>query len=586
MAGWGTHVLLYVIARLPAALSGGPEECAHRAPAIAEEDGSPAGVSMLQHTGSLNLSPSSSQTSAGANLARTKPNIVLFLPDDMYLSEYYMSGGGEAISPTYSEELPFAMRPIPSKEMMPKLEAIVQSGATFSRAYSTSSTCTPSRYSLLTGRYPSRSQFGQGFTKAALSGAQLAFVGEGVTFFGEADQNENIAQTLRSVGYTTGVVGKWGMNSQADKADYDSPYADLTSLVQRSGFDFVDGLYIQNQNTCTAEICDYFSHNMEWQMESALRFMDGAMKQSQPFFLYFAATLPHHPPEASDALLGLFNSSQTPAGILPEPPDIFRYCSSCTLASHEAIWDASIVAPTENIRHELAALRWVDESLGVIYDFLSERGSLDNTYLVVSTDHGPVKGSLFELGTRVPLYVVGPGIAANTRVTDLVSHVDMAPTFMEWAGCGSGAADCSSIGLEELDGLSWASLVSGRATSLYREEIYFESMLDRAVVNKDHMKFILRQTGNIESFITASADEDVRSDLYTRIVDLSSLPGAYPAYNTSEQVYDLFADGLEQVNLVPDRSSSRVRLDGLHKYRNRIVAHDALTFPSSDEEAA
>jgi len=406
-----------------------------------------------------------------------------------------------------------------------------------------------------------------------------------VTFFGEDDQNYNIAQTLRSVGYTTGVVGKWGMNSQADGADYDAPYADLTSLVQKAGFDFVDGLYIQNQNMCTDDICDTFSHNMEWQMESALRFMDGAMKQDQPFFLYFAATLPHHPPESSEALLGLFNSSQTPAGILSEPPDIFRYCSSCTLASHEAIWDASSVAPTDNLRHQLAALRWVDESLGVIYDFLSERGALDNTYLVMSTDHGPVKGSLFELGTRVPLYVVGPGIAANTWVTDMVSHVDMAPTFMEWAGCGSATADCSSIGLEELDGLSWASLVSGKATSLGREEIYFESMLDRAVVSKDDMKYILRQTDDIDSFITPSADEDVISDMYTRIVDLSSLSGAYPAYNTSEQVYDLFADGLEQANLVPDKSSSKERLDGLHKYRNRIVAHDALTFPSAGETA-
>jgi len=222
----------------------------------------------------------------------------------------------------------------------------------------------------------------------------------------------------------------------------------------------------------------------------------------------------------------------------------------------------------------------VDESLGVIYDFLSERGAIDNTYLVMSTDHGPVKGSLFELGTRVPLSVVGPGIAANTWVTELVSHIDMVPTFMEWAGCGSGVVDCSSIGPEELDGLSWAALVSGKSAPLDRQEIYLESMLDRAVVNKDHMKFILRETEEIESFINATASEDVRSDLDTRIFDLSNYSGAYPAYNASEQVYDLIGDVLEQVSLVPDSHSSRVRLDGLHRYRNLIVAHDALTYTS------
>lgn len=578
MAAWGTHVLLFIIAHFAAALSDAPEECAQRDLATAEEDGSQAGVSMLQHTGSLSPPTSAEPAPAGSKTARGRPNIVLFLPDDMYLDKYPI-GDGEEITPRFPDALPFADRPIPTDEMMPKLEVIARTGATFSRAYSTSSTCTPSRYSIITGRYPSRSQFGHGFTGAVLSSAQLAFVGEGVTFFGEDDTNENIAQTLRSVGYTAGMVGKWGLTSQADDADYDIPYPDLVSLVQRlAGFDFVDGLYIQNQNMCTAEICSQFSHNMEWQIESALRFMDGAMRQDLPFFLYFAATLPHHSPEASDALLGLFNSSQTPAGVLSEPPDIFRYCSSCTLASHETIWNASIVAPTANKRSQMAALRWVDESLGVIYDFLSERGAIDNTYLVISTDHGPVKGTLYEMGTRVPLYVVGPGIAAGTRVTEMVSHVDMAPTFMDWAGCGSGTADCSSIGLEELDGLSWASLVSGKAASLDRHEIYFEAMLDRAVLNKDGMKFILRQTDNIESFLNASAD---RSELDTRLVDLSRLSNAYPACNASEQVYTLIGDGLEQVNLIPDsRRLGAVNLAGLHKFRDLILAHDAMTYAS------
>lgn len=576
MAAWGAGALLVIVACFPLALSSAPEECARRgSAATAEEDGSQVGVSMLQHTGSLSMSPSPGPAPAGTDAARAKPNIVLFLPDDMYLEEYYPSGEEEPIAPGFSSSLQFARRPIPNSGMMPKLDAIVRTGATFSMAYSTSSTCTPSRYSILTGRYPSRSQFGKGFTQATLSSAQRAFVGEGVTFFGEDDQSENIVQTLRSVGYTTGMVGKWGLNAQADGADFDIPYPNLTGLVQMSGFDFVDGLYIQNQNVCTDDICNDFSHNMEWQTWSALRFMDGAIKQDMPFFLYFAATLPHRTPDASDALLGLFNSSQTPAGLLPEPPDIFRYCSSCTLASHEAIWNASIVSPTQHVRPQLAALRWLDESLGIIYDFLSERGAIDNTYLVISTDHGSLKGSLFELGVRVPLHVVGPGIAANARVTELVSHVDMAPTFMEWAGCGSGTADCSSIGLEELDGLSWASLVSGKVAHLDRHEIYFEAMLDRAIVNKDHVKFISRQTDDIDSFLNAS-DEDARSDLCERLIDLSSLSTAYPAYNASEQLYDLIGDSSEEVNLVPESGSS----SGLQSYRDLIMAHDDLTYTS------
>jgi len=103
-------------------------------------------------------------------------------------------------------------------------------------------------------------------------------------------------------------------------------------------------------------------------------------------------------------------------------------------------------------------------------------------------------------------------------------------------------------------------------------------MLDRAVLNKDGMKFILRQTDNIESFLNASAD---RSELDTRLVDLSRLSNAYPACNASEQVYTLIGDGLEQVNLIPDsRRLGAVNLAGLHKFRDLILAHDAMTYAS------
>jgi len=368
------------------------------------------------------------------------------------------------------------------------------------------------------------------------------------------------------------------LDSEADNADYDTPYSDQTSLVQSSGFDFVDGLYIQNQNTCAFAICSQFSHNMEWITESALRFMDSAMKTEQPFFLYFAATLPHHPPESSDALLGLFNSSQTPAGVLRQPPDVSRYCSSCTLASREAIWNASVVANNAERRHELAALRWVDESLGVLYDFLSERGALDNTYVVVSTDHGPVKGSLYEQGTRVPLYVVGPGIAANTLVTGVVSHVDMAPTFLEWAGCT--AESWSLIGSTGvLDGLSWAPPVSGKVQLVDREEIYLEAMLDVALVKKDSMKFLMRQTQNIETLLTEPTDATYVAD---RLYNLTSFSKAYPSYDEPEQVYDLIGDSLEQVNLVS--AIARARLGELGQYWDRIRAHKAKTFALTEEQ--
>merc|ERR1719188_832574 len=142
---------------------------------------------------------------------------------------------------------------------------------------------------------------------------------------------------------------------------------------------------------------------MEWLLDRALRFMDHAMRRERPFFLYFAAT-PAHLPTVQDALLGVYTPYQTPSGLLEKYPNVSKYCSSCTLASRKDVWDSvagvSSTSEVGSCRASLAALRWLDESLGVLYDFLAERAAIGNTYIVISTDHGSAKYSLYETGIR------------------------------------------------------------------------------------------------------------------------------------------------------------------------------------------
>jgi len=254
--------------------------------------------------------------------------------------------------------------------------------------------------------------------------------------------------------------------------------------------------------------------------------------------------LPHYPPRFSEELFDDEVMRTTPAGILPRLPNISQYCSSCSMASREAVWEASSISADEGLRFKFAGLRWVDESLGVLYDFLCEKGAIGNTYIVMSTDHGSAKGTLYELGIRVPLYAFGPGIPAGHWVTDLVSHVDMAPTFLEWAGC------CSQGSIPTpLDGLSWTSLASAKASSLDRERIYAESMLDRATVTRDHMKYITRY--DFEAVLT-KARVDIPHSQQVRInaFNISKFELAYPSCHKGEQVYDLSVDPSERVNLV------------------------------------
>jgi arylsulfatase A-like enzyme len=290
-------------------------------------------------------------------------------------------------------------------------------------------------------------------------------------------------------------------------------------------------------------------------LDRALYFMDDAMSKDQPFFLYFTPTPPHLP-SVEDALLGHFTPYQTPAGTLESAPDISRYCSSCKLATRKEIWDSvkdiSSLSEKASCRHLLAALRWLDESLGVLYDFLSERDALGNTYIVMSTDHGSGKFSLYELGTRVPLYAAGPGIQAGTVVHEPVIHMDMAPTFLSWAGDPDGASMPMPV-----EGLSWASLASGEASSLDRESITTEAYFDTASVTREGMKVYSCKTRSIIQVVLGKMrDPMLIEEASSAAKNLAVYVGdAYPFLYEPMQVYNLSSDPMEQESLWRGRLS-------------------------------
>jgi arylsulfatase A-like enzyme len=496
-------------------------------------------MSLLQSRHEVKSPQDADSGFGSARAVQGKPNIVLWLPDDMFLKEYAWWLEDDDSAPKAPDLFPIDHLPIHNREVMPNLQRIAQTGATFKRAYSTSSMCTPSRYSIMTGRYPSKSMYGMHLTTKILGLTEHAFVSMDYSLLGKAysDTQNTVAANLRRLGYTTGMTGKWHISPDSEGATFTAPYSAQQACVKRSGFDFVDGLYIANMCECGSSFCDTFSHNLEWTLVRSLEFMDGAMRSNLPFFLYFNPTPPHSP-GVEVALLGERSPLNTPAGKLSKLPEISRFCSSCTFATRSEIWassaNASLTMGSEYCRTQLAALRWLDESLGVLYQFLSERGALANTYIVMATDHGTAKYTLYDLGTRVPMYAIGPSIQAGIVISELVSHVDLAPTFLEWAG-----GDSSS---KSMDGISWASMASGQGPDyLERDGIWTESQFDKAFMSRDGMK---NYEVNTAEMLTGSKYRSKLSQNFAHYVG-----AAYPHLYAERQVYNLSADALEQVNL-------------------------------------
>ncbi|MEX2174592.1 MAG: sulfatase [Pirellulaceae bacterium] len=113
-----------------------------------------------------------------------------------------------------------------------------------------------------------------------------------------------------------------------------------------------------------------------------------------------------------------------------------------------------------------AAVTKMDDDMGTVYDAVQKHLDLSGTIFLFTSDHGGQwpfgKWNLYDAGTRVPLIVAGPGIAAGEKTGALVSWIDLLPTLVELGGGDPPA---------EIDGRSFAAVIQGAAAE-HRDEIF------------------------------------------------------------------------------------------------------------------
>ena len=486
-------------------------------------------------------------TTSPATPNSTTPNFLVFQPDDL---SYY-----------------WADAPIhPSKNTanvnLPHLNKLRSESAVFTRAYATSPMCAPSRYSVLTGRYPSRSKYAQDVTLSCDASNTVVDVQVPKTKLDE-EQTKTLATTLKTYGYMTGTVGKWHVSVEGASPwlPTSTAYELQTMKAKETGFDFADGFYIGNMdNSCTASKCKDtlgFSHNMEWVTAKAMDFIQSAHDASKPFFLYFNPTVPHSP-DVEEALNEI-DIRQTPSGTLSSDPVTGMPARSDLLTRANA--------EPGQLSAAISAL-WIDDSMGALYAKLDTLNILDDTLIVFVMDHGALgKSTLYETGTRIAMFARYPNgdasiFSAGTEHETLVSNMDLAPTFLHLA-----SGHELNTNEDQMDGRSLLTEVASQNDGQDRT-LFMELNKDRAVVTTK-FKYIRR---GLEEYSATGANK-------CQDPGIANQANPYPFKSDATQLYDLTSDNSEQSNVAASAAHSQTVSDmstalECHVDRTRIGSVD------------
>jgi arylsulfatase A-like enzyme len=492
---------------------------------------------------------------AGAEVseAAARPNIVFFIADDM--QRYMFNCLGEGQEPY----------------LTPNLDRLAAQGTVMMEQYVSAPVCTPSRFTCLTGRYASRSE------NRAIA-ATIERDGQSVVGWNTMIMPGQIIlpTLLQQAGYKTGMVGKNhaieapGREKVGYREDPTDPAvgarlrADqhlLCKSIKHCGFDYAAAIYHNNPDGNGPR--DLAVHNLDWITQAGIDFID--QSKDQPFFLYFAVTVPHGPGQSERSWNA--NPRATAAGFLDEPLTILPSRHTIPKRLRQA------GLPVDDQR---ANMLWLDDSLGALLDRLRHHELEDNTLVFFFNDHGQgAKGTLYQGGVNNPSIVWRQGGFPCGSVCNVrVSNVDFAPTILDVA---------SASWTEELfDGTSFRPALEGRGAPIH-ESLYFEMGYTRAVLKGNWKYLALRYPARanamslaerervLKRFNAKQEEHDKRiitTDPTSPFSHISLIPGGggaeaastgkRPGYYDADQLYDLSGDPGEQVNLASDPRYAQV----------------------------
>ncbi len=347
----------------------------------------------------------SAEPSSGAR----RPNIVFILADDLGWADLGCYGS------TFYDT--------------PHLDTLARQGMRFTDAHAACNVCSPTRASIMTGKYPARLHLTDWLPGRGDRPDQK--LNRPVILQHLPLEEFTIAEALKAGGYQTCFIGKWHLG--------DAPY-----YPEHQGFDInIGGCELghppsyfspyHNPKLPDGPPGEYLTDRLT---SEAVKFLESAARKPEPFFLYFAHYAVHTPLQAKAAMIESYKTKA--ARLSPAGPEFIED-------------NGRRVRQVQNHPVYASMLRSLDESIGRLLETLNTLGLSTNTIVVFTSDNGGLstaegtptsnlplragKGWPYEGGVREPLLIEWPGVTRPGSVcAEPVISTDFYPTMLQMAG--------------------------------------------------------------------------------------------------------------------------------------------------------
>lgn len=378
------------------------------------------------------ISPSAAETG--------RPNVVMIVVDDLGWSDLGCYGG------TFYET--------------PHIDRLAKQGVRFTDAYATCPVCSPSRASLMTGKYPPRlgvtAHIGDQGPEHWRRNTPL----RPANYQGQLDLEETtLAEHFHDAGYATLHAGKWHLGGERHWPEYQGFDVNIGGWSQ--GGPFGGKQYFSpyaNPRLTNGPDGEYLTDRLA---EETVRFIND--HRFNPFFVHLSFYSVHVPLVARADLLEKYEAKLAKLPVLSEPWT--RTADGRVRARQDLpVYAAMVEAMDQAVGRVLKKLEETNLASETIVVFTSDNGGLATGDRGIAeaegwpTTNAPLragKGWLYEGGVRVPLIAKAPGVSqANLTRHDVVTGVDLAPTIADLAGLVEEATS-------DVDGRSFAAALRG-----------------------------------------------------------------------------------------------------------------------------